>query len=349
VVVGVLFVLWEQGMEARGGEPIFEFSLLRYRSFGFGLLTIFIVALGEFGTFLALSIYLQLAKGLGAFETGLQYLAFAIVTVIAAPLAGMLSTRFGAKWIVTAGMVCEGVALFWISQILYIDQPTSSLIPPLMLYGLGIGLAIAQLSNLVLSDIPANKAGQASGATNTVRQLGASLGIAIIGAVLFGTFADAATPLVRNSTAFTDFGTRVAANTTIAPASKLIGQSMAGYSGQAKDAIIAGLQANEGFDNINPLDNALAHVPAQGRTALKMQGIDLDNPATIAQIRKDLNPDVVILMADIQNALATGFSTAGRAAGLLSALFVLFGAFSSLMLPNTKAHHGEDVVVALAD
>ena len=346
LMVAVLFVLWERRMEAKGGEPIFEFSLLRYRSFGFGLLTIFIVALGEFGTFLALSIYLQLAKGMGAFETGIQYLSFAIVTVIAAPLAGVLSSRFGAKWIVTAGMACEAVALFWVSRILFIDQPASSLTPPLMLYGLGIGLAIAQLSNLVLSDIPGNKAGQASGATNTVRQLGASLGIAIIGAVLFGTFADAATPLVRDSTAFADFGARVSANAHIAPASKTIGVAMAGFSDQAKDGIISGLQANEGFDNVDPLDNALANIPSQARIGLKMQGIDLGNPQTIQQIKTDLHPDVVILQADIQNALATGFSTAGRAAGLLSALFVLFGAFSSLMLPNSKPHYGEEAPVA---
>lgn len=346
LVVAALFVAWERRMEAKGDEPLFEFSLLRYRSFGFGLLTIFIVALGEFGTFLALSIYLQLAKGMGAFEVGLQYLSFAIVTIIAAPLAGALSSRFGAKWIVTAGMLCEGLALFWISQILYIDQPVSSLTLPLMLYGLGIGLAIAQLSNLVLSDIPGNKAGQASGATNTIRQLGASLGIALIGAVLFGTFADAATPLVRDSTAFTDFGARVSANTQISPVSKVIGTAMAGYSDQAKDGIIAGLQANEGFDNTNPLDDALAHVPAQARSGLKMQGIDLDNPQTIAQIKSDLNPDVIILQSDIQHALATGFSTAGRAAGLLAALFVLCGALSSLMLPNSKPHHSEEVAVA---
>lgn len=349
LLMAAIFIPWEQRLEARGGEPLFEFSLLRYRSFGFGLLTIFIVALGEFGTFLALSIYLQLAKGLGAFETGVQFLSFAGVMAVAAPLAGVLSSRIGAKWIVTAGMLFEAIGLFWISRILYIDQPISGIVPPLMLYGLGLGLAIAQLSNLVLSDIPGNKAGQASGATNTVRQLGASLGIALIGAVLFGTFADAATPLVRNSTAFTDFGARVQANTTISPVSRIIGTSMAGYSDQAKDSIIAGLQANEGFDNINPLDNALAHVPAQARAGLKLQGIDLDNPQTIAQIRKDLNPDVVILQADIQNELAIGFSTAARASGLLAALFVLCGALSSLMLPNSKPQHVTEALPAAAD
>jgi MFS family permease len=343
-----LFVWWEINFEKRGGEPLFELGLFKYLSFRFGLITIFIIALGEFGVFLAISIYLQLAKGLGAFETGIQFLGFAIVTMFAAPMAGVLSGRFGAKWIVTIGMLCEAASLFWISRTLYIDKPVSSLIPPFMLYGLGVGLAIAQLSNLVLSDIPGNKAGQASGATNTIRQLGASLGIAIIGAVLFTGFATAATPLVQNSTAFADFGARVEANTSLSPASKMIGTAMAGFGDQAKKGIIDGLAANEGFDpnQADPLQTALDSIPSIAKVALRSQGIDLDDPATVAKIRLELGPDVKILQADLQNALATGFSTAARSAALLASIFVLFGALSSLMLPNSKSHSTVEVAAA---
>jgi len=348
VIFTALFVWWEIYLEKRDGEPLFELSLFKYPSFRYGLITIFIVALGEFGTFLGISIYIQLAKGYGAFETGLQFLSFAIVTMIVAPLAGILSSRFGAKWVVTAGMLCESLALLWISRILYIDRPVSSLTFPFMLYGAGIGLAIAQLSNLVLSDIPSDKSGQGSGATNTLRQLGASLGIALIGAVLFSTFQTAAAPLVQNSTAFQDFGKRVAENTTLSPASKLIGGGMAGFGDQAKAGIIKGLQANEGFDpnQSDPLQTALDNLPAVAKTGLKAQGIDLDNPATVAQIKTELAPDVKILEDDIQNELATGFSQAARTSTLLAALFVLFGALSSLMLPNTKAHTYSESAVA---
>jgi len=333
-----LFILWELNLEKRGGEPLFELGLFQYQSFRFGLITIFIIALGEFGVFLAISIYMQIAKGLGAFETGLQFLSFALVTMVVAPLAGVLSGRFGAKWIVTIGMLCEAGALFWISRTLYIDKPVSTLIPPFMLYGVGIGLAIAQLSNLVLSDIPGDKSGQASGATNTLRQLGASLGIAIIGAVLFTRFATAATPLIQNSTAFEDFGQRISANSSLSPASIVIGKGLAGYGDTAKDAIIKGLAANEGFDptGTDPLQSALDNMPPVAITALKGQGIDLTDPATVSQIRKELGPDVVILQSDIQTALASGFSDAARAAATMAATFVLFGALSSLMLPNSK-------------
>lgn len=349
LVMFALFVIVERRKELRNEEPLFEFGLLRYRSFRYGLLTIFVVALGEFGTFLVLSIYLQLAKGLGAFETGLQFLSFAGVTIIAAPMAGILSSRFGAKWIVTAGMVFEAIALFWIANILYFDTPTSALTPPLMLYGVGIGLAIAQLANIVLSDIPQEKAGIASGVTNTMRQLGASLGIAVIGAVLFGTFADAATPLVAQSTAFEDFGTRVSANQTISPQSRAMGAMIATSGGIAKQGIIDGLEANEGFSgNTDPLDLALANVPPM---VLQMQGIDPEDEAMVEQIRVDLSADIAMLSADIQRPLGEGFSTAGRAASLVAAVFVAAGALSSIMLPGRKRRElaeGEEAAAVMA-
>src|SRR6185436_9543248 len=99
------------------------------------------------------------------------------------------------------------------------------------------GLAIAQLANIVLSDIPSDKAGVGSGANNTIRQIGASLGIAIIGAVLFGSFATEAKPLIEKSTAFEDFGKRVAANTTVSKEAKTFGTMMAQFGPTAKKQI----------------------------------------------------------------------------------------------------------------
>jgi MFS family permease len=339
VIMFVLFVIAELRQEFRSGEPLFEFGMLRYRSFRYGLLTIAIATLGEFGTFLVLSIYFQLAKGMGAFETGLQLLGAAGVMVIAAPLAGALSSRFGAKWIITVGMTCEAVALVWMSRILYYETPTSAITPALMLYGFGFGLSIAQLANLVLSDIPGQKVGVASGAVNTLRQIGAAMGIAVLGAVMFGTFASAATPLVQQSTAFEDFGARVEANTEISSEAHTIGAQIGAFGDVAKDRIIEALNNNEGFDsNGDPLDLMLANIPPIARSALLLQGVDLDNAETVAQIRSDLQPDLVILQADIQQALGEGFSTAARAATATAAVFVIGGAIASLLLPKPRRH-----------
>ncbi len=350
VLLFAIFVLVELWQERRGGEPLFEFGLLQYLSFRYGMLTISIATLGEFGTFLVLSLYMQIAKGMGAFETGIQLLASAGVMVIAAPLAGALSSRIGAKWIITTGMVLEATALIWMSRVLYVDASLTTITLPLMVYGAGFGLSIAQIANLVLSDIPFNKAGVASGAVNTIRQIGAALGIAIIGAVMFGTFASAATPLVEQSTAFEDFGARVAANTQIAPASRTLGTLIGSFGDTAKAALIDQLNNNEGFDNsVDPLDMILANLPPIARTGLKLQGINLDDPAVVAQIRSDLQPDLDILAAGIIEPLGVGFSQAARAATSVAAIFVVCGAISSLLLPNSKREELEgEHVVAMA-
>lgn len=341
LIMLVLFIIVEMRQERNGGEPIFEFNLLKYRSYRYGLLTVSIVALGEFGILLVLSIFYQLAKGLGAFETGLQLIPLSIAMLVTAPTAGILSSRFGAKWVVTAGMMLEAVALFWMSQTL--DIKLDSLTLPLVVYGVGLGLAIAQLANLVLSDIPSNKAGAASGANNTLRQLGASLGIAIIGAVLFGNFASATKPLVDRMTAFDDFSARVTANTEISKNARLIGSQFGNFADTAKERIKEGLDNNEGFDGgTDVLGSALDNMPDSAKTMLKNFGIDLSDPAVVEQIKTDLAPDAAILQDDIRTTLGTGYSEAARSAILVAAVFVGLGALSSILLPNIKATRGDN-------
>jgi MFS family permease len=108
----------------------------------------------------------------------------AISVFIFAPVAGILATRFGPKWIVTTGMTLEAIALFSMSQIISVANPVYYLYPILVIYGAGVGLAISQLTSTVLLSIPWQKAGVGSGANNTVRQIGSAFGIAVIGAVL---------------------------------------------------------------------------------------------------------------------------------------------------------------------
>ena len=181
------FVLWENALRRRGREPLFDFGLLGYRSFRFGLLTVAIVALGEFGIIFVMSLYLQGVLGYTALKTGLTFLPFAALTLFVAPTAGLLSARFGPKWVVTAGMLFEAVFIFILSRVLGADTSQGTIILILLGYGVGVGLAIAQLTNIVLSQVPQERLGAGSGANNTLRQVGAALGIAIIGAVLSST------------------------------------------------------------------------------------------------------------------------------------------------------------------
>src|SRR6266568_882072 len=154
------FTLYEIRRLRSGKVPLFDFSLLRFKGFRYGLFTVTIVAMGEFGAVFIISIF------------------------IFAPVAGVLATRFGPKWIVTTGMSLEAIALFSLSQIISVENPVYYMYPILVIYGAGVGLAISQLTSTVLQSIPWQKAGVGSGANNTVRQIGSAFGIAVIGAIL---------------------------------------------------------------------------------------------------------------------------------------------------------------------
>ena len=183
ILLGI-FAFYEIRRARKGGVPLFDFSLLRYKGFRYGLFTVTIVAMGEFGAVFIISIFLQTVKGLSAINAGLTFLPMAISVFIFAPIAGVLATRFGPKWIITTGMVLEAVALFSMSQIISISNPVYYLYPVLVVYGAGVGLAISQVTSTVLMSIPWQKAGVGSGANNTVRQIGSAFGIAVIGAIL---------------------------------------------------------------------------------------------------------------------------------------------------------------------
>jgi len=183
VMLGV-FAFYEIRRARNGRVPLFDFSLLKYKGFRYGLFTVTIVAMGEFGAVFIISIFLQTVKGLSAISAGLTFLPMAISVFIFAPIAGVLATRFGPKWIITTGMVLEAAALFSMSQIISISNPVYYLYPVLVVYGAGVGLAISQVTSTVLMSIPWQKAGVGSGANNTVRQIGSAFGIAVIGAIL---------------------------------------------------------------------------------------------------------------------------------------------------------------------
>jgi MFS family permease len=178
------FTFYDVRRSRKGKVPLFDFSLLRFPGFRFGLFTVFIVAMGEFGAVFIFSIYFQAVRGLSAIETGITFLPMAVSVFIFAPIAGALSNRIGPKWIVTTGMVLEAVALYTIFAIISVSIPIYYFYPVLVIYGAGVGLAISQLTSVVLMSIPWQKAGIGSGANNTVRQVGSAFGIAVIGAVL---------------------------------------------------------------------------------------------------------------------------------------------------------------------
>ena len=299
-VVGVVlltsFVAYEQFLARRGREPLFNFSLLRFAGFRFGLLTVFVVALGEFGILFVLSLYLQEARGLTALNTGLLLLPFAGGSFLTAPVAGILSTRFGPKWVISVGMLLEATAIFLISRIVQVDTPLGVFVPIFLLYGIGLGLAIAQLTNVVLSNIPPQFSGTGSGANNTLRQVGVAIGVAILGAILTSQVATISTAQLRT-------------NTVIPPLLKPTIQQLVN-AGQPKEVIVTVVR------NV-------------------AQGINSQQPGNIPGGAPGQPTLDIAAITHATGAILDDAETQGtRDAGLFAAIFVFLGALSSLLIPN---------------
>lgn len=180
------FVVYEIRKERSGDRSgAFQFGLFGYPGFRWGNLAVTIVSLGEFGLLFIVPLFLQGVLGYSAFDTGLVLLGLAAGAFIAGPSAGMLASRIGPKWVVTAGMALEATGIFWIGLTLSPDLGGWDLVPALVVYGVGVGLATAQLTNVALAEIPPDRSGVASGGTTTLRQVGTALGIAILGTVLY--------------------------------------------------------------------------------------------------------------------------------------------------------------------
>ena len=190
----VAFALVETRRRSAGRFYLFDFTLWRHRGLRYGNLAGTIVSLGEFGLLFALPLFLQAVIGYSAFETGLVFLALAIGAFFAAPGAATFARRYGPRWVVTLGMALEAVGIVATTLLISTTVSGFMLAIPLFVYGIGVGFATAQLTSIVLSDVPVESSGIASGANSTLRQVGSALGIAILGTVLFSTLVSGSWP-----------------------------------------------------------------------------------------------------------------------------------------------------------
>ncbi|WP_344095934.1 DHA2 family efflux MFS transporter permease subunit [Microbacterium deminutum] len=160
-------------------------ELFRIPSFRNGTTVAAIVSLGEFGIILALPLWLQNVLGYTALETGVVLLALALGSFGASGLASATVDRITPITSVRMGIVLEIIGLGALGLVISTDTPWWAIVIPLAVYGFGIGLATAQITNVALAGVPVGRSGQASGTQSTARQFGSALGIALLGTLLF--------------------------------------------------------------------------------------------------------------------------------------------------------------------
>nr|WP_255433477.1 MFS transporter [Tessaracoccus sp. MC1865] len=178
------FVQLERARQAAGLDVLIDLGLFRIRSFRNGAIAALIVAFGEFGLLFTLPLLLQGTLGYTALGTGAVILLLAVGTFLASGTLPQLSKRVHQRTIVRLGLLLEAVAIGGLALTLSSSIATWVIAVWLFVYGFGVGFATAQLTALLLADVPVEESGQASGLQSSVRQFGSALGVALLGGFL---------------------------------------------------------------------------------------------------------------------------------------------------------------------
>ena len=185
VVSGVAFVLWEISRVKQDKGVLLDLNLFRIASFRNGSIAALIISMGEFGLIFAIPLWLQNVMGMTPIGAGLVLLFLAGGAFVASGVGGALSGKLPPERAVQIGVVLEIVGILGFGVFASTSTGWVAIAPFLFVYGIGVGLATAQLTGVIMVDVPMEKTGQGSGSQSTVRQIGSALGIAVIGTVLF--------------------------------------------------------------------------------------------------------------------------------------------------------------------
>ncbi|MER7170575.1 MFS transporter [Streptomyces mesophilus] len=179
----LLFIVWE----LRHPKPVLDVRRFAHRGFAGSNLAVALFFLAVFGAFYFLTQHLQFVLGYGALDTGIRMLPLAGAVFVGSALTGWLTPRLGMRVTVTAGMVGGTAALALLTQV---DAASSygTFVLPLILLGISIGLALSPCTDAIMGSFPEAELGVGGAVNDTSLELGGSLGIAILGSVLAGTY-----------------------------------------------------------------------------------------------------------------------------------------------------------------
>jgi EmrB/QacA subfamily drug resistance transporter len=178
VALGVFVAL-----ELRQRLPMLDLSLFRNPSFSGANAAMALVGVAMFGVFFYNSLFIQNVLGYSAIQTGATFLPMTVLIILVAPFAGRLSDRVGPRWLMGAGMTLLTTSLLLFGTL---DQNSTfwAILPGLVVGGLGMGITMAPTTAAAMGSVPVDKAGVGSAVINAMRQVGGSLGIAVMGTLV---------------------------------------------------------------------------------------------------------------------------------------------------------------------
>jgi EmrB/QacA subfamily drug resistance transporter len=204
--------------ELRSDAPMLPMQFFAKRSFAVTNVVSLAMYFGMFGSIFFLSQFMQNVLGNSPLEAGLKLLVWTGATMVVAPLAGVFSEKFGARWFMVAGVSLQGAALGWLAMTASTTVSYVTMIPAFVAAGAGMALVFAPSASAILNSVRVDQAGQASGAANAVRELGGTFGIAVLATVFSGAgayttpqqFVDGMVPALWVGAAVLAFGALVA-------------------------------------------------------------------------------------------------------------------------------------------
>jgi EmrB/QacA subfamily drug resistance transporter len=183
LIAGVLLTAAFIGYERRTEAPMLPMQFFARRGFAVTNAVSLAMYFGMFGSIFFLSQFLQNVLGNSPLQAGVKLLVWTGATMIVSPLAGFFSERYGSRLFMAAGLGLQAVALGWLAALAGVGETYVSMIGPFVLAGSGMALVFAPSANAVLASVRTDQAGQASGATNAIRELGGVLGVSVLATV----------------------------------------------------------------------------------------------------------------------------------------------------------------------
>ena len=175
----VAFVRWE----LRVRSPMLPMEFFRSRAFSAGNAAIFLALGSLFTGVFFLAQFMQTGLGQGPLDAGLRLLPWTATLFFVAPVAGKLVDRFGERIFMTVGPLLQAAGMGWIALVAHAGMPYGELVPPLIIAGVGVSMSFPAAQNSVVSSVPPEAIGKASGVNSTMRELGGVFGIAVSVAV----------------------------------------------------------------------------------------------------------------------------------------------------------------------
>jgi len=175
----VAFVL----LETHQRLPMLDLSLFKNKVFSGANTVMLLVGLAMFGVIFFVSLYVQNILGYSPIQAGAAFLPWTLLIVVLAPQAGRIADRAGPRWLVTVGMILFAASLLVFSRA-GVDASYWDLLPAMILGGIGLSSVMAPVTATAMGSVPRDKAGVGSAVLNSMRQVGGSLGVAIMGAVV---------------------------------------------------------------------------------------------------------------------------------------------------------------------